>query len=253
VQNSSVLLNQAHIWGSVATGGAAPQVGVNGSITGANTPAGVQVDPTRVSTDFSADLPLITAPTDGTPIASVGTTLGTLGLATKWRCPSISLTGNKTLTILGDVTLVLTASTGTALQVGGNASIIVPDGSSLTLYVEADCLIAGNGLNNGNSRPGTCQIWGTSTSVSGQSIQLAGNGALKTTVYAPNANLKINGNGDIMGAVVADTVTFTGNASFHYDESLANPGNTTPFGISRWHELTTATERTGWQAVFAGW
>jgi Tfp pilus assembly protein PilX len=253
VESSSMLVNQAHVWGNVATGGAAPEVGVYGSIRGANTPDGMQIDPTRVSTDFAADLPPITAPIDGTPIATVGETLGTAGVATKWRVPSISLNGSKTLTILGDVTLILTASTGTALSVTGEASIIVPDGSSLTVYIEGDCRIAGNGLGNGNRRPGTCQIWGTSTSAAGQRFQVAGNGALKAVIYAPNADVMINGNGDIMGAVVARDVTFTGNASFHYDESLVNPGENTPFGITRWRDLATAEERARWQNVFSGW
>lgn len=253
VQSSSMLVNQAHVWGNVATGGAAPEVGVLGSIRGADTPDGVQIDPARVSTDFAADLPLVTAPVDGTIIANVGATLGTPGVATKWRCPSISLHANQTLTIQGYVTLVLTASTGSALDVTGNASIIVPDGSSLTVYVEGDCKIAGNGLSNGNRRPVSCQIWGTSTSAAGQTFQVAGNGALKAVIYAPNAGVTINGNGDIMGAVVARDVTFTGNASFHYDESLASYGDNSSFGVSRWRELTTAEERARWLGVFSGW
>jgi hypothetical protein len=190
---------------------------------------------------------------DGTFLASVGDTLGTVGQATKWRVASISLNGSKTLTILGDVTLVLTAGTGSALDVTGNASIIVPDGSTLTVYVESDLKVAGNGLANGNTRPGTVHIWGTSTSAAGQFLQIAGNGALKAVVYAPNADVKINGNGDIMGSVVGRTVTFTGNASFHYDESLANEGDDTSFGVSRWRELNTAAEKARWQGVFNGW
>lgn len=255
VQNSAMLVNQAHVWGSVATGGAAPEVGVQGSIRGATTPEGVQVDPARVSTDFFADLPLLTAPVDGTPIAAINntTTLGVAGTATKWRIASIALNGNKTLTILGDVTLILTAATGSALDVTGNASIIIPEGSSLTVWVEADFKVAGNGLGNANGRPGTCRIFGTSTSPSGQSLHLAGNGALKTVIYAPNADVKINGNGDVMGSIVANDVTFTGNAAFHYDESLASEGDDTPYGISRWRELTTAGERAAWTGVFAGW
>lgn len=253
VESSSMLVNQAHIWGYVATGGAEPEVGVQGSIRGANTADGVRIDPARVSTDFVADLPLVTAPLDGTLLDKVGDTLGTAGVATKWRVPSITLNGNKTLTILGDVTLVLTASTGSALDVTGNASIIIPDSSSLVVYVEGNAKIAGNGLANANRRPVSCQIWGTSTSPAGQSIQIAGNGALQSVIYAPNATTTINGNGDIMGAVVARDITFTGNAAFHYDESLANFGDNTPFGISRWRELTTAEERARWSGVFAGW
>jgi hypothetical protein len=228
-------------------------VGVQVSVRGASTPEGVQIDPARVSADFSADLPLLTAPVEGTLLATVGDTLGTAGQSTKWRIASISLNGNKTLTILGDVTLILTQSSGSALDVAGNAAIIVPDGSSLTVYVEADFKVAGNGVGNGNNRPGTVRIFGTSTSVAGQSVQLAGNGALKAVVYAPNGDIKINGNGDIMGALVGNTVTFTGNAAFHYDESLASEGTDTSFGISRWRELGTAAERAKWQGVFSGW
>ena len=253
VESSSMLVNQAHIWGYVATDGPEPEVGVQGSIRGADTAEGVRIDPARVSTDFVADLPLVTAPVDGTLLEKVGDTLGTEGVASKWRVPSITLTGNKTLTIFGYVTLILTASTGSSLDVTGNASVIIPDGSSLVVYVEGDAKIAGNGLANANRRPVSCQFWGTSTSLAGQSIQIAGNGALKSVIYAPNADVKINGNGEVMGAVVARDLTFTGNAAFHYDESLANFGDNTPFGINRWRELTTAEERARWSRVFTGW
>jgi Tfp pilus assembly protein PilX len=253
VQNSAMLVNQAHVWGRVATGGAAPEVGVQGSIRGADTPDNVRIDPTRVSTSFSANLPLLTAPVDGTPLAAIGPTLGTPGQATKWRCHSLTLNGNMTLTIRGDVTLVLTATTGSAIDVTGNAAILIPEGASLTLWLEADGRIAGNGLGNANPRPGTCRIFGTSTSSSGQNLQVAGNGALKAVIYAPNADLKINGNGDVMGSIVANRVTFTGNASFHYDESLAAEGDDAPYGISGWRELTTQAERAVWLDAFRGW
>jgi hypothetical protein len=253
LQNKAMLVNHADIWGPVATGGAAPEVGVNGSVLGADSPPDIQIDPARVTTDFAADLPVLGAPLDGTPLISVGATLGTKGQATKWRCNSISLSGNQTLTILGDVTLVLTASVGSALDVTGNASIIIPAGSSLVIYAEADIKIAGKGLANANSRPATCRLIGTSTVPGGQSVHVAGNGALKGALYAPNANVNINGNGDVMGAVVGHSVTLTGNAAFHYDESLAYEGEDAPFGITRWRDLTNAADRAAWEAAFSGW
>jgi len=253
LNNTAMVVNQASVWGYVSTGGAAPQVGINGSIRGADTPVGVQIDPARVSTDFSADLPTVTAPTDGTVIASIGATLGTAGQTTRWRCPGLVLRANQTLTILGDVTLILTGTSSSVLDVTGNASIIVPAASSLSVYAEGDIKIAGNGLSNANTRPVSVRIWGTNTGTFGQSIQVAGNGALKSVIYAPNAAISINGNGDIMGAVVGKTITLTGNADFHYDESLATYGDNTPFGVTRWHEITTATERDRWTAVFNGW
>ncbi len=254
VQNTAMLINQANVWGYVATGGPAPQVGVNGSITGQDTPAGVLIDPARVTTDFTADFPPLTAPVDGTPLATIGATLGTAGTATRWRCAEISLSGSQTLTILGDVTLVLTAGPGAdAISVTGNAGIIIPAGSSLTVYAEGDIKVAGQGLANSNVSPATCQIYGVSASLSGQAVHLAGNGALAAVVYAPNAGVKLNGNGDMMGSIVGLEITLTGNAAFHYDESLAAVNDGMPFGIVRWREINREAERQSQLGKFSGW
>lgn len=253
VDNTAVLINQADIWGYVYTGGGAPQVGTQGSITGRNTPAGVQIDASRVATDFNASFPAVTAPIDGTPILAVGATLGIIGQTTKWRTAGLSLSGNDTLTIYGDVILVLTTSPGSkAIEVKGNASIIIPDGSSLTVYAGGDVLIGGNGVANRNIRPSTLQIYGTCATGT-QTIHIAGNGALRSVAYAPNADISINGNGDVMGGFVGNTVKLTGNAAFHYDESLENLDAGMPFGIDSWRELTTESARAAQSHKFAGW
>ncbi len=254
VQNTAVLLNQADIWGYVYTGGAQPQVGNQGSIRGASTPAGVKIDPDRVATDFNAEFIPITSPLGGTTIPFIGSVLGVAGTTTSWRCSSLSLSGNSTLTILGDVTLVLTAPSGSsALSMAGNAQIIIPSGSSLTIYTEGDVNIAGKGLTNNNTQSVSFQLWGTNQSVAGQSIQVAGNGALRGIVYAPNSNVKINGNGDVMGSVVANTITLVGNAAFHYDEALANFGGNASFGVDKWRELTTPAQKATYDNKFSGW
>jgi hypothetical protein len=89
--------------------------------------------------------------------------------------------------------------------------------------------------------------------VGGQRIHLAGNGALSAAVYAPNADVRINGNGDVMGAVVGRTIELTGNAAFHYDESLADLVADMPFGLDGWRELLTPAERAAHADKFAGW
>jgi hypothetical protein len=252
IVNTAVLVNQADVWGYVATGGAQPQVGSDGSIRGVDTPADVKIDPNRVSTDFNAELNVVPAPADGTPLVSIGSSLGTDGVATKWRTPGITLNGNQTLTIHGDVTLILTAGPGTdAISVTGNASIIIPAGASLTVYVEGNVRIAGLGVANANAQPISCQIWGTNQAT-GQTIDVKGNGALKSAIYAPNGDVFINGNGDVMGSVVARNITLVGNAAFHYDEALATRESNAPFGIAKWRELTTAAERQPYSAVFDG-
>ena len=251
VVNTAVLVNQANVWGYVATGGADPQVGKNGTIRGVDTPVDVPVDPRRVSKDFNADFPLITAPLDGTPLLSVGATLGTEGEATRWRTTGIELSGNQTLTILGDVTLILTANSGTdAITMAGNSSIIIPESSTLTIYAAGNVKIAGKGLANSNVQPISCQIWGTNQTVAGQQIDVVGNGALRCVLYAPAGDVTIRGNGDVMGSVIARTITISGEAAFHYDESLGRRENNEPFGIMKWRELTTAADRAPFEGIF---
>jgi Tfp pilus assembly protein PilX len=251
VINTAVVVSNSHVWGYVATGGAQPQVGAGGSIRGASTPATTMIDPNRVSLDFTADFAAITAPVDGTVISKLGATLGTEGESTKWRIANISLTGNETLTILGDVTLVLTAATGDALSVAGNASLIVPEKSSLTIYTEADVRIGGKGLANGNTQPISCQIWGTAASFAGQAIDVAGNGDLKAVIYAPKGDIKIAGNGHVMGSMVGRNITLTGNAAFHYDEALAAREANEPFTIAKWRELASEAERATYLEAFS--
>lgn len=250
----SVLINHADVWGTVSTGGAAPEVGTNGRIRGQDTPADVMIDPRRITTDFNAAFPAVLAPADGTPLASIPPVLGTAGSATRWRSQSLTLSGNETLTILGDVTLVLTAGAGaTALSVTGNASIIIPEGSRLVLFVQGNVHLAGNGLANQNPQPGTFQLWGTNDTVGGQSILLAGNGALKGAIYAPEGDVSIVGNGDVMGAIVGRSIQLTGNATFHYDEALAEGHGNEPFTIGRWREITDENDRAAVRALFEGW
>lgn len=254
VLNTSVAVNQANVWGYVATGGAQPQVGSQGTIRGVGTPANVAVDSSRVSTDFNADFDVLAAPVEGTPLFTLGATLGTKGTVTRWRCIGVSLSGDQTLTILGDVILVITAGSGTpAINVTGNASIVIPADSSLKVYAEGDVKIAGRGLGNSNAQPVTCQIWGTNKGTLGQSIEIAGLGSLSAVVYAPNGDVKINGNGAVMGSIIARNITLVGNAAFHYDEALANYGNGAPYGVAKWRELTTEADRARYSAVFEGW
>ncbi|HTL68415.1 MAG TPA: hypothetical protein VL200_12190 [Lacunisphaera sp.] len=253
----SVSVNQADVWGYVGTGGAAPSVGNNGSIMGANTPAGVTVDPNRVSTDFSASFDPVSTPTGGSSLASLGnndlpTTIGTAGTTNVYTISSISSSGNNTkvLTIQGDVTLIVSSS----ISMTGNSSIYIAPGSSLKIYTAGTVDITGNGVANGGTTQATqgqaknFQVWGTSTT--SQNISIKGNGAFSGVVYAPTANVTIAGNGDVSGSVVANNITLTGNAAFHYDESLSDFGGGNPYRVSLWEELTTEAQRNTYASAF---
>jgi hypothetical protein len=243
IDNSAVLINQAAIHGFVTTAGAAPLVGNDGLIGPFGTEPGV-IDPSRVATDFNAVFPVVAAPADGELVDPLGDTLGVAGETTRWRTPVLKLSGRETLTILGHVTLVITALPGaSSIDVTGSAAILIPAGSSLVVYFEGDVKIAGRGLGNDNIQPVSCQLWGVNTTEEGHSVDITGNGTLRAVVYSPNGDVTVNGNGDIAGAIVARDITFTGNASFHYDTALSSLSDHAPFGVQSWRLLTTPAER----------
>lgn len=253
VENSAALINHARIYGYVSTGGAQPSVGLDGLVGPFGTAPGT-IDPARVATDFVAAFPDMQEPEGGTLVDPVGPVLGVPGTATSWRTPCIKLAGKKSLTILGHVTLVITAPPGTtAIDLAGSASIIIPAGSNLTIYCAGDVKIAGLGLANSNIQACTFALWGTNTTDAGQTITLVGRGALRAVVYAPRGDVTLNGNGDMMGAIVARDIVLAGNAAFHYDKALDDFADNAPFGPASWKLLTTAAERRARAALFSGW
>jgi hypothetical protein len=239
--SADAVLNGARINGYVHTSGLDLDVGNDGFIGPFGTTTG-EVDPSRVSKNFRADFPVISAPGDGTLITKFGETLGTLGTATSWRANSLSLKGNATLTILGHVTLTLTDLLS-AISLVGNASIIVPAGSSLTLYAEGDVQLAGNGFTNTNAAPAAFQLWSTATGYRLQRISISGNGDLRGVIYAPEASVTINGNGSIAGSIIAKDLTFNGNAAFHYDLALGALNKHAPYGSAGWRVVDDPATR----------
>ena len=259
---NSVGVNNADIWGYASTGGALPNVGANGVVGPFGTTSGT-MDMTHVSTDFSASFDNVTAPI-ATYKAYGGAITNTESLPRAGdpvsadgyyyiEADSINF-NNKTLTITNKVVLKLT-NTITAIGIGGGSGALnIDTGAKLVIYTAGDISIAGNGVMNGGTtaatanQPASCQIYGTKTTLV-QDIKIAGNGALSAVIYAPFGSVKINGNGDVGGSVVANDITVVGNAAFHYDESLANFGGNNPYRVSKWQELTTSTQRAAYSSV----
>lgn len=264
----AILVQNADIWGYAATGGALPAVGSNGLVGPFGTASGT-MNMANVSTDFVANFDPVTVP------ATAGYSLGsvTAGISLPRTGDSPAADGkfyytaseisfnNETLAIakraVGDpapeVVIKLTNTLDSITIGGGSGALNVETGAKLEIYAPGDVKIAGNGILNGGAlaadanQPINVQIWGTKTS-GVQAIEIKGNGVLSAVVYAPQGSVKINGNGDVMGSVVANDITLTGDASFHYDESLADFGGANPFRVSIWKELTTAAQR-NWYAT----
>lgn len=258
----AVLVQNADIWGYAATGGALPSVGANGLIGPFGTPANT-MDMSRVSTNFTTSFDPVGPPANGgNIIGDISTNLNLPRAADVavdqkyyYTVGQIAF-NNKTLAIKKitptspavKVVITLTNPTTSINIGGGSGALNIEAGSQLELYAPGDIRIAGQGVMNGGTTAGTAnlpeslQIWGTKTS-GVQDIQIAGNGTLSAVLYAPQGSVKINGNGDVCGSVVANDITLVGNAAFHYDEALGDFGGNNPFRVALWREISSAEDR----------
>jgi hypothetical protein len=169
---------------------------------------------------------------------------------TYYDVSSIDLSGNgQVLSITGHVVFVMSGD----IDVTGKGGIVIDADSSFQIYTEDDVKIAGNGVANVDMVPGNFKIYGTAQTskdasgevVAGQTIDISGNGQLGAVVYAPAAEVSLNGGGTsgaIMGALVAFYAEIKGGSSFHFDEAtreVIEPGGI--YTIESWLEMTGAT------------
>ncbi|MDO8541394.1 MAG: hypothetical protein Q7S40_13225 [Opitutaceae bacterium] len=229
-----------------------------------NTTTGTGWDTSLISADFDATFPTITVPappaTDKNIISSssrpitFSDTLPRTG-DVAWNGTyyyefgtgyNLSAAGSATsvVTVNGNVIFLATNHSGVnVIDLGGQASIQVTATGSLKIYTNGNIEAAGNGMVNSTANPAAMQIYGTNTSVAGQTIRFDGNGSSVSAIYAPNATFELKGNGALNGAVVANTIKINGNGAFHYDEALGSVTTGNPFGIVKWRELQSSTER----------
>lgn len=234
IESDAVDVGNADVYGYVATGGEPPDVGPHGSITTYDNP-GV-VDESRITMDYYAEFPHVSAPTLSSPsnvFPSSGTVTPGNYLIGNWSSNSSS-----PIVITGHTTVV---STGT-MSLSGNGAIQIADGASLTIFVQGNVSFAGNGVLNMSAVPKNLTIFGTNSTPGAQTISVSGNGFLAGTVYAPNANINVNGGGTsgrILGAVVGYDSKIVGNSHFSYDEALADfKVDLAGYSVEDWVEVT---------------
>ena len=240
----------ADIFGYIATGGGDPKIGPGGIVSGDLLATAGTVDTGRIAKDFVADFPDMAAPS-GAALPSPITTLpssGTIGIAggvtTYYKVASFESKSTDLLEVVGPVVIVVDGDIATKgeVKISNNSS----DTGSVELYVGGNVDIAGNGVVNMSDVPANFMLFGTAATGASQDIKIAGNGAIKAAIYAPNADLELKGSGSkgvFMGAAVANNIKMTGNFEFHYDEALGNMSFDNSYRISRWRELIEFDER----------
>ncbi|GHC06354.1 DUF7305 domain-containing protein [Cerasicoccus arenae] len=279
IVNDAANISNSDVMGGVATGGGTVNMGPNarvfdaGDVNDYGSPALIPsgyVNPELVTNDFRADFPAIDAPSGGTfiPVISSNTTLS----SGTYIVDSITLTGSKRLNIDGDVTLVVKGD----VKVSGSSAAININQSTgkLKMYIDGNMAVAGNGIVNvaGTYNPTPNGTFGVTPSTTGaypkpesliiygtgdssQSFSYSGNAALAGVIYAPNAAVSLNGGGsggELLGAIVANTIKVTGNYGFHYDIQLKNLFfEEDSYRMESWNELTTEADKTKYRNEFA--
>ncbi|MEX2380991.1 MAG: hypothetical protein WD490_01280 [Opitutales bacterium] len=159
---------------------------------------------------------------------------------------SINLTGGD-LTIVGPVILVVSGdikfSGGARLVIGFNR--MNTEGASLLLYASSDVTVSGSGgMVNRTEIPNNLAIFGMGAEAAdcsfSQEFGLGGNAKWSALVYAPNADITMNGGGSdgiMSGAVVGVNITITGGSNFWYDEDVEAFLNGFGFGMESWEEV----------------
>src|SRR6185369_14916650 len=92
------------------------------------------------------------------------------------------------------------------ISVGGQGLITLGSGVNAKIYFAGNVSISGNGIVNSNNQPSDLQMYGIAPSDnSSRSVSLGGNGQIVTSLYAPNADVTVNGggtDGHVFGSIV---------------------------------------------------
>ncbi|MFT4901392.1 MAG: hypothetical protein ACI81V_000665 [Lentimonas sp.] len=233
------------VYGYVATG-KEPIVWA-GEIYGADSPGGGGIDPDRLLQDFSNDFPdvvepdwtgaITTLPAEISNIITLGDPASTAPMM--YDVSELKLAASTKLLIVGPVLLHIEKE----IFLGGSAAIEVAFTGSVEIYTPGTITTTGGGLINITEQPSKFKVFGTAKAGESQSITLVGGAGMAAVIYAPNADIAAKGNGDYAGSIICNSVRFSGNASFHYDESLTQVGG----GIGGWYELVRSEHRLNFQ------
>lgn len=143
----------------------------------------------------------------------------------------IYVTGNAKLMVAGNVQFS-GASDGIYLASDGKLKMVV-NGSSVQL--------GGNGVINPT---GYAQNFALYCTDNVKTLSLSGNGEFIGVIYAPKANVTLNGGGfsdfDFIGAVVGNYIQLNGHFKFHYDEALSGLIDEGRYKVIQWDEIPLA-------------
>lgn len=161
----------------------------------------------------------------------------------------LTLSSNDKILVSGQVRIHF----ATNFSLFANSQILLSTNSSLTIYSSGNLDFGGAGIANPRNAA-HFRIFGQTNCLS---VQFAGGKEVSAYVYAPHANISINGGGTIplsfSGAVVGNSFLASGKVLFHHDEAVSTVAFTylDPFQAYLWHAPYYSTSNTS--LVFRVW
>jgi hypothetical protein len=132
------------------------------------------------------------------------------------------------------------AQTYVAIHVTGDitAEIDVKPNVHVKVFFDGNMNVKARDINNETGLAANLQYYGISPAnpATSQTIAISPPGNFAATIYAPSADFIMNGNPDIIGALVCKTFYGNGNTSWHYDRELNNEGDAVDYRIASYVE-----------------
>jgi hypothetical protein len=232
-------LNSARVYGSVAAGPegtvAVGPTGSVGDFAWVNDPAHQgEIQWGHFDDDFGAYVPSVSPPFNGgywTPGDGTvdGTNYSYVVGSGDYQMSSCKLVAGGAMIVTGKARLYVLGE----LSLSGDARIYLEPGATLELFVGGPAAtIGGSGIINASGRTQSLTLYGLPTLTS---LTLSGTSDFAGTIYAPQAQLNVQGTPNLAGTVVAGSIDCLGTTKFHCDEAL--PADNGSFRVASWEEL----------------
>jgi hypothetical protein len=152
-----------------------------------------------------------------------------------YQMSDLNMSGHDELLVKGDTVLYVPGD----WSMSGQSKVTILPGASLKVYTGGDISLSGLGVINMSQNATKFMVNGLSTT---KSISISGNASFTGVIYAPSADVDLNGSGsstvfDVAGAIVANTAHFNGNFQFHYDEMLGRIDSAVLYKVASWSEI----------------
>lgn len=147
-----------------------------------------------------------------------------------WVLDSISLSSSDKILVSGKARLYVKGAT----SISGQAAIQVATGASIEFYSAGNISLGGGGVINSPGQALNFSLYGLPTCTS---IAYSGNSQFIGTINAPEADVKLSGTTDAIGAVVANSFNLNGGMGMHYDEALRGNPKEGKYLVASWQEI----------------